>query len=211
MKENYKSFMEQQQPSQQLLQDTISKAKALSEEDAEADVRGKIRFVQGSMKWQYSLAIVAVLCLICVGAWSRNTPITYIDLVQEFVPDEDGDYAEKREKEFGEERNLYLKNYDEFYLYVFDKDATTEEIRVGEGSITVQIGNVTIAGNQLLYQVEPQMICGQEVFLGKTTIDGKVTLLAAFDIGKEHYYLTGVNVTEQEMTSLVKDKLKASE
>lgn len=210
MKESYKSFMEQQQPSQQLLHDTISKVKVLSEETAEEDVRGKRRFVQDGMKWKYSLAIVALLCLICAGVWKWNTQITYIDLVQEFAPDEDGNYVEKREKQFGEERNLYLKNYDESYLYVFDKDATTEEISVGEGRITVQIGMVELAGNQLLYQIEPQSIHGQEVFLGKTMIDGKTTLLAAFDIGKEHYYLTGVNVTEQEMTSFVKDRLKAS-
>lgn len=211
MKESYKSFMEQQQPSQQLLQDTISKAKVLSEEEAEEHSHGRRIALQRSVKWQHGLAIVALLGLICAGVWKWNTQITYMDLVQEFVPDEAGDYTEKREKEFGEERNLYLKNYDETYLYVFDKDATTEEISVGEGRITVQIGTVEIAGNQLLYQVEPQIVCGQEVFLGRTTIDGKVTFLAAFDIGKEHYYLTGVNVTEQEMTSFVKGRLKASQ
>lgn len=211
MKESYKSFMEQQQPSQQLLQDTISKTKALSEGEAEEHSHGRVTALQRSVRWQHGLAIVALLCLICAGVWKWNTQITYMDLVQEFAPDEDGDYIEKREKEFGEERNLYLKNFDESYFYVFDKDAVTEEISVGEGRITVQIGTVELAGNQLLYQIEPQSIHGQEVFLGKTTIDGQVVLLAAFDIGTEYYYLTGVNVTEQEMTSYVKDILKASE
>ncbi|MBQ9984336.1 MAG: hypothetical protein IJP29_07075 [Lachnospiraceae bacterium] len=211
MKESYKSFMEQQQPSQQLLEDAISKTMEFSKEKLERNLQGRNKRVQNRVRWQYGLAIVAVLCLVCVCAWKWNTRITYMDLVQEFTPDENGDYIEKREKEFGEERNLYLKNFDESYLYVFDKDATTEEISVGEGRITVQIGMVELAGNQLLYQIEPQTIHGQEVFLGKTTIDGRVTLLAAFDIGKEHYYLVGENVTEQEMTSYVKDRLKAFE
>lgn len=199
MEGNYKSFMDKQHPSEDLLAETISRVKMLSEE----------RKLQkwNLRKWRYGIIIFAVICLILTGVWKWNMQLVYPDLVTEFSPDEGSDYLEKRKEEFGEERNSYL-NYKSSYLYVFDKEAEVTEVEVGQGRIVVQTGTVKLAGNQLLYQMKPQNIKGTEVFLGKTAADGEEYLLAAFDLGELHYYLKGEMVSEREMTAYIKDLIK---
>lgn len=215
MEQHYKSFMNKQHPSKDLLSETISKAKALSEEEQEGklrrdlDAEGSSIWMKGihvwnQRRWQCGIVVFAVICLILTGVWRWNTRIVYPNLVTEFSPDEESDYREKRAEEFGEERNSYL-NFNFSYLYVFDKEAEKTEIEVGQGTIIVQTGTVKIAGNQLLYQIKPQNIKGIEVFLGKTESDGEECLLAAFDLGELHYYLKGEMVSEREMTAYIKD------
>lgn len=199
MERNYKSFMDKQHPSEDLLAETISRVKMLSEEQKLQ--KWNIR------KWRYGIIIFAVICLILTGVWKWNMQVVYPDLVTEFSRDEGSDYLEKRKEEFGEERNSYL-NYKSSYLYVFDKEAEVTEVEVGQGRIVVQTGTVKLAGNQLLYQMKPQNIKGTEVFLGKTTADGEEYLLAAFDLGELHYYLKGEMVSEREMTAYIKDLIK---
>ncbi len=199
MEGNYKSFMDKQHPSEDLLAETISRVKMLSEEQKLQ--KWNLR------KWRYGIIIFAVICLILTGVWKWNMQVVYPDLVTEFSPDEGSDYLEKRKEEFGEERNSYL-NYKSSYLYVFDKEAQVAEVEVGQGRIVVQTGTVKLAGNQLLYQMKPQNIKGTEVFLGKTGADGEEYLLAAFDLGELHYYLKGEMVSEREMTAYIKDLIK---
>lgn len=221
MEQHYKSFMDKQHPSKDLLAQTLSKAKALSEDEQEVKLVGEKDtgrldsgrnhlYKRSQRRWWYGIAVFAVLCLIAGGVWRWNTQVEYTDLAAEFSPDEESGYQEKRNEEFGEERNSYL-GYDSSYLYVFDKDAETTEAEVGQGTIVVQTGTVKIAGNQLLYQIEPQNIKGTEVFLGKMGTDEEKCLYAAFDLGDVHYYLEGKKVTEKDMTAYIKDLINNHE
>lgn len=219
MERNYRAFMDKQHPSEDLLAQTISKAKKLAEETQESkrtEASGNGDFIpktdnvlkRSKRKWKCGIAVFAVLCL-TAGLWYWNTQlnIVYMDLVTEFSPDEGSEYENKREEEFGEERNSYL-NFEPSYFYVFDKDAERMEVKVSKGSIMVQTGIVKIAGNQLLYQIKPQRLKGTEVFLGKIGSGEEKHLYAAFDLEDIHYYLEGENVTEKEMTSYIKDLIK---
>lgn len=218
MEQHYKTFMNKQHPSEDLLAETISKAKMLSGEeqglgagdgldnrvflkDADATLKRSRR------KWQYGMVAFAVFCLIAGVVWQWNTRIVYPDLITEFSPDEDSDYIDKREEEFGEERNSYLA-FDSSLFYVFDKNAERTEVKVGEGNIVVQTGTVKIAGNQLLYQIKSQYIKGTEVFLGKLEDSETEHLYAAFDLGEVHYYLESENVTEKDMTAYIKGLIR---
>lgn len=212
MEQHYKSFMDKQRPSGDLLAETISKAKILSGEEQGlgavdgSDNRVFIKDAAGTLKWsrrkwQYGLVVFAVFCLISVAVWHWNTRIVYPDLIT------DSEYTEKREKEFGEERNSYLA-FDPSFFYVFDKNAEKTEVKVGQGSIMVQTGTVKIAGNQLLYQIKSQNIKGTEVFLGKIEDNETEYLYAAFDLEEVHYYLESENVTETEMTSYIKGLIR---
>jgi len=218
MERHYKSFMDKQQPSEDLLSETISKAKTSAREMQESKDSNDGDFMKktehilkpGRRKWQYGIAAFVLVCLSACYVWHWNATsgsIKYMDLVVEFSPDEDSDYIDKRKEEFGEERNSYL-DYDPTYFYVFDKDAEKTEVKLGEGSVIVQTGAVKIAGNQLLYQIKPQKIKGIEVFLGKMGNKEEKKLYAAFDLGDIHYYLVGENITEREMTSYIRDLIK---
>lgn len=218
MEQHYKSFMNKQHPSDDLLAETISKAKMLSGEEhglgvgGGSDNRDFFKDADGNLKqrrrkWQYGIVAFIVFCLIAGAVWQWNTRIIYPDLITEFAPDEDSDYTEKREEEFGEERNSYLA-FDSSFFYVFDKNAEKKEIKVGEGSIVVQMGTVKIAGNQLLYQIKSQRIKGTEVFLGKIEDSETEHLYAAFDLGEVHYYLESENVTEKDMTAYIKGLIR---
>lgn len=221
MEQHYKAFMDKQHPSEDLVVETISKAKKLSENQEKSmpvedldnrvpvtRVKGTHRRLWGKYKW--GMIALAVICLISGLTWQWNTRIVYPDLITEFSPDENSDYMEKRSEEFGEERNSY-KSFNSSYFYVFDKDAQKTEIEIGKGTIMVQTGTVKIAGNQLLYQIKPQNIKGIEVFLGKTGTGEEETLYAAFDLGDIHYYMVSECVTEKEMTAYIKELIKRQE
>lgn len=76
MEGNYKSFMDKQHPSEDLLAETISRVKMLSEEQKLQ--KWNLR------KWRYGIIIFAVICLILTGVWKWNMQVVYPDLVTEF-------------------------------------------------------------------------------------------------------------------------------
>lgn len=197
MEQNYKLFMDKQHPSDALMEDTIRKAKTLSEQ-------GEIKR-KGTQTWSILAVSVAVLCIVASGIWRWNTKIVYTDLA-------DGISMEKPEVSQGDKnvediKNSYLGN-EEVSYYIFDKNAEISELEVGQGKISIQIGDVSNAGLQLLYQTKPEQIMNCMVYLGKYKVDNKELLLAAFEKEDKYYYLEGENVTEKEMTACVKDLLK---
>lgn len=208
---NYKSFMDKQLPPEDLIADTVSKAKAFMEDKEAAENFVDVESVKDAdgagsargKKWRYGIAVFITFCMVAGGIWQWNMRVEYVDLVNDFVPDNESSYLKKREDIFGEERNSYL-SFDPTYFYVFDKEAEISEVSVGQGKITVQSGTVKLAGNQLLYQITPQKIKGKEVFLGRIGENGEERLYAAFDLGKTHYYLEGNNVEEREMTEYIR-------
>lgn len=217
MKQYYKSFMDKQHLSDDLLKDTICKVKALSEAE---DVIGKDdqgiqtgkSLIMGSRvkgqrksKWSLAFAVVAVFCLLAGGIWKWNDRIVYTHL-EDITVVENSEELQNNEN-VGSVKNSYLGKTESLY-YVFDKDAEISEIETEQGSITVQVGSVLNTGIQILYQTAPEQIKGYKVYMGKYRMDNKELLLVAFVKEDRQYYLEGENVTEKEMTACVKDLLK---
>lgn len=205
MENNYKTFMDKQHPSEALIADTISKAKELSEDDS--DISHKRRFngqaaTMPSRKW--IAAVLVAFCLIVVAAWQWNTGLEYTELARGTALE---DSSVEQQTGFGEERNSFL-GAEEFDYYVFDGEAQVSDIKVGQGTITVQIGTVENAGRQSLYETVPKSIKGHGVYTGKIAADEQVVLYAAFELEGKHYYLEGMGVTEREMTAYIRELLK---
>ena len=207
MENNYKTFMDKQHPSEALIADTISKAKELSADDSTEDITYKKRFdgkTAGVFGGRWVAALLVVFCLIAVGVWQWNTGLEYTELAGS--PDLENSNA-GQQTGFGEERNSYL-GAEEFDYYVFDGEAQVSDVKVGQGTIKVQIGTVEQAGRQSLYETVPKSVKGHEVYTGKMTAEEQILLYAAFELEGKHYYLEGVSVTEREMTAYIRDLLK---
>lgn len=210
MQQYYKSFMNKQHPSDTLLEQTIIKAKALSEmeRNSKADEFSvNLAILQNHrwLNWQLMLVTAAMFCLIAVGIWKWNAQITYTDLTKSAViPNSDNVFYSKG---VGDIRNSYLGKEKTDY-YVFDKNAENLVVMAGQGEITVQTSELSDIGLQALYQTTPKKIRGYQVYFGKYVVDNKELLLAAFVKRNRQYYLEGENVTEKEMTACVQDLLK---
>lgn len=207
MENNYKTFMDKQHPSEDLIADTISKARELSaEENAEESSRsGRFRSQTVPVfdgKW--AAAFLAAVCLIIAAVWQWNTGFEYAELTGSYIPN---DSNSEQRAGFGEERNSYLGAEEPDY-YVFDGEARVSDVKVGQGTIKIQIGTVEQAGRQSLYETVPKSIKGHEVYTGKIVTGEKVFFYAAFELEDKHYYLEGENVTEREMTAYIRDLLK---
>lgn len=207
MENNYKTFMDKQHPSETLIADTISKAKELSADDGAEDITYKRRFnkrVTAVPSRQWVAALLVAVCLIAVAAWQWNTRLEYTELAGGTVLEDSG---VEQQTGFGEERNSFL-GAEEFDYYVFDGEAQVSDVKVGQGTIKVQIGTVENTGRQSLYETVPKSIKGREVYTGKMAADEQVFLYAAFELEGKHYYLEGVSVTEREMTAYIRELLK---
>lgn len=198
MEQHYKSFMDKQHPSDFLIKDTIQKAENLSQKPVKT-TRAKL------CKWQFAVAAAAVFCLLAGGVWKWNSQIVYTDLNTITVTD--NPETQYNQEYVGEIKQSYLGN-NEAFSYLFDKNAETSEIQTEHGNISVQVGSVLNAGIQALYETKPNQIKGFKVYLGKFRTGNDDILLAAFVKNDKQYYLEGQGVTEEEMTTAVKDLLK---
>ena len=212
MEQYYKSFMSRQHPSEELIADTVSQMKKISEEGEAGksighDIKGEKTFLQYARRWKYCAAIFIVVLLIAGGIWHQNTRVIYYNLGNENLSGAENDAESSLEKTFGEERNSYLGLDDSDY-YIFDGDAELSEKAIGQGKITIQTGTVKKCGYQPLYRTKPQRIRGQEIYLGKEEICGEMIFFAAFKLQNKYYYLESEHVTESEMTAVIKECLK---
>ena len=213
MEQHYKSFMDRQHPSKELIADTISQMKKISEEgelgkSGEEDIKeAGTLFRYTRRKWQYYAAVFTLVLLMAGGVWYQNTQVIYSDLGKESLSGVGRDAKDSQEETFGEERNSYLGLTDSDY-YIFDGDAELSELVTGQGKVTIRAGAVKNSGYQPLYQTKPQRIRGQEIYLGKEELNGEVILFAAFTRQNRYYYLEGEHVTEDEMTACIKKLLK---
>ncbi|MDE5864360.1 MAG: hypothetical protein K2H34_08440 [Lachnospiraceae bacterium] len=213
MEQHYKSFMDGQHPSKELIADTVTQMKRISEE-GEIDKSGEqdkkeagTFFWYIGRKWRYYAAVFTIALLAVGGVWYQNTQVIYSDLGRETLSGAGRDTKDSQEETFGEERNSYLGLADSDY-YIFDGDAELSELVTGQGKVTIRAGAVKNSGYQPLYQTKPQRIRGQEIYLGKEELNGEVILFAAFTLQNRYYYLEGEHVTEKEMTACIKELLK---
>lgn len=208
MEQHYKSFMDKQCPSDALMRDTISKAKALSDENKtdniENDSKSNKRFIMPEWNRRFVFAAVVVICLIAGGIW-KNTQIQYTDLSE--VESVESSEKSKNDKEMGDLKNSYLGNEEQSY-YIFNKNVENSEIVTGQGKIKLQVAEDLPIGLQVLYQTTPKKIKGYKVYLGKYEVEHKELLVAAFEKSGKQYYLEGEMVTEEEMTDCIMDLLK---
>ncbi|MDE6759649.1 MAG: hypothetical protein K2J90_03095 [Lachnospiraceae bacterium] len=212
MEQYYKSFMNRQHPSKELIADTVSQMKKISEEGEAGkpsgqDIKTEGIFLQYTRIWKYCAAVCIVVLLIVGGIWHQNTQVIYFNLGKENLSVAERDTEDSQGKTFGEERNSYL-GLDDSDCYVFDRDAELSELVTGQGKITIRTGTVKNCGYQPLYQTKPQRIRGYEIYLGKEEISGEMIFFAAFNLQNKYYYLESEHVTESEMTASIKELLK---
>ena len=198
MEQHYKSFMDKQHPSDSLIKDTIQIAENLSQKPVKT-TRAKL------CKWQFAVAAAAIFCLLAGGIWKMNFHIVYTDLNN--ITMAENSETLQNPGNVGEIKQSYLGN-NESFRYIFDKNAEASEIKTEHGKISVQVGSVLNTGIQALYGTKPNQIKGFEVYLGKFRTGNDDMLLAAFVKKDKQYYLEGQGVTEEEMTTAIKDLLK---
>lgn len=212
MEQHYKSFMNRQHPSKELIADTVSQVKRSSEKgktgkSGDRNI-GKTEAVKRNIgRWQYCLTAFAIVLLVAGGVWYQKTRIVYFDLAKEVLSDSEHAAKDNQVETFGDVRNSYLGLMDSDY-YIFDGEAEQSELVTGQGEVIIRVGAVKNGGYQPLYQMKPQKIKGTEIYLGKEELDGEVIFFAAFALQDKYYYLEGQHVSEREMTACIKELLR---